>query len=312
MTTSKLVAFVAALTSAVALSACGDDGGGGDSVKRAAAAGAPAPAELIVQTLQASSGQHSAKFTATVEADIKTSDPQLSVMFGQPVKLTVSGAAAADAVDLAGEVLFAGQRHKLGLKADAKQSFIGWADAWYGPQPGVRARDSDVAAAQRDYEQAAAAVRKHADKLLDGEVSDGPELDGTDTWQLDGTVSADGIAKIAAAEGQPLSAKQQSTLNAVTSQVKISLAVGQDDGLPRRAHVKVDLSERQLAKLKSTAPASGPLPVDRIRASLTLTMSDYGTKVDVKAPQNAQPVDALGDALLGALTGAPQAGGVGA
>ena len=62
-------------------------------------------------------------------------------------------------------------------------------------------------------------------------MTEGDEVDGQKTWQFDGTLNPDGIVKVAQAEGQPMTADDQTALRAIAPLVKLKFATGQDSYL---------------------------------------------------------------------------------
>ncbi len=136
--------------------------------------------------------------------------------------------------------------------------------------------------------------------MLKGEVTEGDEVDGQKTWQFEGTLNPDGIAKVAQAEGKPMSADEQNGLRALAPLVKLRFATGQDDGLLRLVGIDFKLTEAQIRTLDALSDGE-PFPLKALAVNLTLKLSDYGTPVTIEAPADPQPKDALGGALLGAL-----------
>jgi hypothetical protein len=173
-------------------------------------------------------------------------------------------------------------------------------NTWYGPDKGITDTTSSAATDPAELKQTLLKLRQYGNDVVTGKVTEGDEADGQKTWQFDGTLNPDGIVKVAQAEGQPMSADDQTALRAIAPLVKIKFATGQKDGLIRMVGVDFKLSEAQI-KVLNGAAGSSQVPLKSLAVNMTVKISDYGTPVTIQAPANPQPTKALGGALLGAM-----------
>lgn len=276
----KLVAAVAVC--ALALTACAGE------EETAAPANAPSPAEMLERAVTAMQDQKSAAFDLDLSVEGKSDDPQLKPFLDKPLKAQLGGKAGEGAVDLTGKVEAAGSSYDVGVRADRTQSFIQFMGTWYGPSDGL---DSTSESNPADLDQ----LRKYGNDVLKGTVAEGDD----DTWEFTGTLNPDGIVKVAAAEGEPMSDDDQTALRALAPLVKLRFSVNQDDGLFRELAVELKLTAKQMQLLK--ALGSEDVDLQELDVKLSVKLADYGTPVTIEAPADPQPIKALGGALLGAL-----------
>ena len=275
---------------ALALAGCGDDGGSSGSAPKASA--------MMADALTAAQREKSASMTMTVDARGASSDPQAQQLLAKPLALKLAGGVSDAAIALEGTAGFLGRTEPIGVRSDRRRSFIKYGASWYGPTDGLNAStDGDE---QQDLEKAVAAVRKHGDKVVDGKVTEGPDIDG-ETWQLSGPLNADGLVQIAQAEGEPLDADEQNVLRTIAPLMKVTLAVGQEDKLPRRLALQFKVTKAQIDRLKALADQGSAFPLDAADAKVSVDLTKWGEPVEVTPPRDPQPIDALGGALLGGL-----------
>jgi hypothetical protein len=173
-------------------------------------------------------------------------------------------------------------------------------NTWYGPDKGIKDTTSSTATDPAELKQTLLKLRQYGNDVVTGKVSEGDEVDGQKTWQFDGTLNPDGIVKVSQAEGQPMSADDQTALRAIAPLIKIKFATGQKDGLIRMVGIDFKLTEAQI-KVLNGAAGSSQVPLKSLAVNMTVKISDYGTPVTIEAPANPQPTKALGGALLGAM-----------
>ena len=297
----KLVAGALA-AGAFALSGCG----GQDS---------PAVGDLLGESMQAAQKQDSATFSMQLSAHAPSSDPQVSQFLGKPLTVSASGAGSRTAVQVSGEVSINGQPYKLGARADESRTFVQLLGSWYGPGDGLNETERGVADNRAQAKEAVEKLRVHGDQLLTGEVTEGPEIGGEDTWQLKASPNPDGIVKMAAQEGNPMTADEQSTLRAVAPLVKLTLVSERDSHLPRSYSMNLDLNKQQVQMLQSLERANGTagesLNVDELHLQVKGGFAKWGEPVTAPAPQGElQPMDAASGALLGMLLSMAGSAGV--
>ena len=284
------------LTGALALTACGAD----DPAGPASSGDAPTPAELLTKAITESTNQTSAAFALSASVTGASDDPQLQPFLAKPLKAEISGKASPKAVDITGKATVNGQDFQLGVRADEQQSFIQFMNTWYGPDKGITGATESTSTDPAELKQTLLVMRKYANDVLKGEVTEGDEVDGQKTWQFEGGLNPDGIVKVAQAEGEPMSADDQNALRALAPLIKLRFATGQEDGLFRLVGIDFKLTEAQIKTLDALSDGD-PFPLKALAVNLTLKVSDYGTPVSIEAPADPQPTDALGGALLGAM-----------
>jgi hypothetical protein len=299
----KRIALPLLITSALALAACGAEdpaAGGGGGGGGGSSANAPTPADMLTKAITETTNQKSAAFQVSGSVTGASDDPQVKPFLAKPIKLDISGKGGANAVDISGKANVSGQDYQMAVRADDKQSFIQFMNTWYGPDKGIKDTTSSTATDPAELKKTLLKLRQYGNDVVTGKVTEGDEVDGQKTWQFDGTLNPDGIVKVAQAEGQPLSADDQTGLRAIAPLVKIKFATGQEDGLIRMVGVDFKLSEAQI-KMLNGAAGSSQLPLKSLAVNMTVKISDYGTPVTIEAPANPQPTKALGGALLGAM-----------
>jgi hypothetical protein len=291
----KRLAVGLLLTGTLALAACGAEDPAGST-----SADAPTPAELLTKAVTESTGQTSAAFSLTASVTGASDDPQVQPFLAKPLKVDISGKASGKAVDISGKANVSGQDFQLGVRADETQSFIQFMNTWYGPDDGIKSATEGSSTDPAELKQTLLMMRKYANDVLKGEVTEGDEVDGQKTWQFEGTLNPDGIVKVAQAEGEPMSADDQNALRALAPLLKLRFATGQEDGLIRLVGLDFKLTAAQIKVLDALSDGD-PFPLKELAVNLELKLSDYGTPVTIEAPANPQPTDALGGALLGAM-----------
>jgi hypothetical protein len=292
----KRIALPLLLVSTLTVAACGADdpasGGGGGS-----AANAPTPAEMLTKAITETTNQKSAAFQVIANVSGASDDPEVKPFLEKPIKVNISGKGSPTAVDIAGKAKVRGQDYQLAVRADEAKTFIQFMNTWYGPEKGIKTTAQSAGTDPAELKQALLKLRQYGNDVLKGEVTEG---DGQKTWEFNGGLNPDGIVKVAAAEGQPMSADDQAGLRAIAPLVKLKFATGQKDGLFREVGMRFKLTEQQI-KLLNSSSKSSPVPLKALSVDMTVKLSDYGTDVKIQEPANPQPTKALGGALLGAF-----------
>lgn len=249
-----------------------------------APADAPAPGDLAADALAALDDAGSAHFVAEVTAEAP--DEPMS-----PFSIRVEGDASAAAIDAEGSVTFGGVSLQGRAMADEHSFFVQFMGQWYGDEDeGI----ADVLAeAGSEHNRAvwddlatAEGLRRNFGRLFEGEVSAGPVVDGAATWQFEGNLDADGVVELARRYGVAPSDQELEEFRLVAEASRFVLAVGQDDRLPRRVEVSVDLSDEDLERV------GGDLSTAQ-RFKAVLELSDFGTPVETEAPAEFRPFDEL-------------------
>jgi hypothetical protein len=297
----KRIALPLLLTGTLALAACGadDPASGGGAGGGGASADAPTPAAMLTKAITETTNQKSAAFSLTASVSGATTDPEVKPFLEKPIKVQISGKGSPQGIDIAGKANLRGQDYQMAVKANEQQSFIQFMNTWYGPEKGIKSTTQSSATDPAELKRTLLKLRQYGNDVLKGEVSEGDEVDGQKTWEFNGTLNPDGIVKVAAAEGDPLTTDQQTGLRAIAPLVKLKFATGQKDGLFREFAMNFKLTEAQIKLLNSSSDED--LPLQSLAMNLDLKISDYGTTVTIQPPANPQPTKALGGALLGAF-----------
>jgi hypothetical protein len=256
---------------------------------------------MLTKAITETTNQKSAAFQVIANVSGASDDPEVKPFLEKPIKIDISGKGSPTAVDIAGKANVGGQDYQLAVRANEAKTFIQFMNTWYGPDKGITSTTQDAGTDPAELKEALLKVRQYANDVLKGEVTEGDEVDGQKTWKFEGGLNPDGIVKVAQAEGEPMSADDQTGLRAIAPLVKLTFSTGQEDGLFREVGMKFALTEQQIKVLNSSASGGSDLPLKALAVDVTLKLSDYGTEVKIQEPANPQPTKALGGALLGAF-----------
>lgn len=105
-----------------------------------------------------------------------------------------------------------------------------------------------------------------------------------------------------------MSAEDREVLGKVAEGTRATYVVGQEDKLPRRVRLSFDLRPAELAE-SARKKEEELRQVERVRASFTVSMSDWGKPVKIEPPADFQPLEQLAQRFLGGAVGggpAPQ------
>jgi hypothetical protein len=245
---------------------------------------APTPGDLAADALAALEDAGSAHFVA----DVKTEESGM----GFPFAVHLEGDASSTAVAVDGSVSFGGATFQGRLLADSHAFFIEFMGQWYGDEHGIL---DALAEAKKEHDGAVwdelatpDGLRRNFGELFDGEVTEGPDVDGAATWQFEGRLDADGVLEFGRRfEAEP-SDRELEELRLFAERSRFVLVVGQDDHLPRRLELSLELTEEDLEHLED---ASSFREAGSFKASLEL--SEFGKPVDIQAPADFKPLDQL-------------------
>lgn len=272
------IAFAAMLVVVLGAAGCGArfDRPAGD---------APAPGDLAADALAALEAKGSAHFVV----DVKTTADGYSA--AAPFSLHAEGDASASAIDVEGSVGMGGLTVSGHVLVDAHHLFIQFMDTWYGEDQGLAdalkdAHESHNGASPWNDWATPEGLRQNFSELFTGAVSPGPVVDGVATWQFDGRLNGEGLARLGRRYGDPTPPELTEKL-AEGSQVV--LIVGRDDDLPRRVEFHVKLSAEDLKELANDGAAN---------FDATLELSDFGKPVEIRSPESFKPLDALFEQLF--------------
>ena len=279
------IAFLLALVVVLGAAGCGQ------RFDRASGA-PPAANDLAADALQALEEKGSAHFVAELKSGpVADSAGSLTVH--------LEGDASATAVDADGSVSFGAFTVNGHVLVGEDAFWVEVMDQWYGDSTGIRAA-LEEARKQHDgrvWNELATpeGLRRNFAELFDGEVAEGPTVDGIATWRFEGKFDAAGVITLAKRLGAAPDAGEQELFAKVADASKVVLVVGQEDHLPRRLELSVHLPPDELRQLQESGYSStdGAENFDS-----TLELSDFGKSVAYEPPDNAKPLDQLFDDLF--------------
>jgi hypothetical protein len=276
------IAFLATLAVVLLAAGCG---------QRFDRGNAPAPADLAADALAALEEASSAHFVA----DVRTESS------GDPFSFSVhvEGDASATALDARGSVNFGSIALTGRVLADEHSVFVEFMNSWYGDQSQGIADALGEAKEEHDgqiWEELATpeGLRRNFGQLFEGEVTEGPVVDGVATWQFEGRFNADGIVDFARRYEAEPSEKELDEFRLVADASRFVLVVGQADHLPRRLELSMELPEEARQELEE-----GFNSADSFRG--TLELSEFGKPVEIEAPADFKPFDQLFEDLFGSF-----------
>jgi hypothetical protein len=284
-----------ALVLSVALAGCGGGGGTAPSAPK------PSLRTLFTRAASAASSKHSAHYVLDVTVSVETSNPVQNALvqafFANPIKLHLEGDASAKAFSADGSVSISGRDFSGKLLAGPDELYAELLGTWYGTkQSGIgsltqlgRSRLNNVPGAQQTSGRQ---LREHAEEILSGTTSDGPTLEGANTWEFEGTLDSSGLARLSSQNGQALTARQQDALRALQDATELTIDIGKEDHLLRKFELTLGLGRDGLKKL-------GPLSstslhgISALHASLGLELGKWGEAVAITPPESYKPVTNL-------------------
>jgi hypothetical protein len=252
----------------------------------------PAPNDLAADALAALENAGSAHFVLDYRSTFDDA--------GGKLNLHAEGDASETAVVADGTLDFGFMPLTGHLEIGEHDFFIRFMDEWYGEHSGL----ADAAAAARRPENRGAwdelatpqGLRENFDELFDGDVTEGATEDGTATWRFEGTLDADGALDLARRLHSAPPAQDEDLFRKLAAATHVVLEVGQEDKLPRRLEFSVQLSPDDLDRVQES-DARAFEAAENFRSSLEL--SDFGKSVELHAPSDAKPLDALFEKLFG-------------
>ena len=256
---------------------------------------APAPSDLAADALAALEAKGSAHFVA----DLRSSD---SGTFPVEFAVHLEGDASATGLDADGSVSFGAGTLRGHVLVGEHDFYLQFMDQWYGEHGQGIVEAAEDAKAEHDgaiWDELATpeGLRRNFGALFEGEVSEGPALDGAATWRFEGRLDAAGVADFARRYGAQPTDRDEEMLRTLAEASRFVLLVGRDDQLPRRVEFSVQLSAEELKKMEDgSGPFSG---AGNFRA--TLELSEFGKPVEIHPPARFQPLDALFEQLFSGL-----------
>lgn len=251
---------------------------------------APAPGDLAADALAALEEAGSAHFVAEVSSE-EGGEPF------SPMSIRVEGDASATAVDAQGSVTFGGVSLQGRVLAGEHSFFVEFGGSWYGDE-----NEGIADALEEPKEEHEGAIwnelatpeglRRNFGQLFEGEVTAGPVLDGVATWQFEGHFDADGIIDFAHRFEADPPADELDEFRLVAESSRFLLIVGQEDRLPRKLELSMELSDEAMEGLGEEFGPPGNFEA-------TLELSEFGKTVEIDAPADFKPFDELFASVFG-------------
>ncbi|HEY7003441.1 MAG TPA: hypothetical protein VH281_04115 [Gaiellaceae bacterium] len=214
-----------------------------------------------------------------------------------PLSVHFEGDVSRSAVDGDGEVRFPGGTLGARVLVGGHDVYIRFMGVWYRAASGL---DDAVAKATESGGGLPAdlatpeGLGKRFGELFEGDVTQGPEVDGVATWKFDGHLSGKTLVRYSEQYGgKELSDTDRALLRKAAETSHFVLVVGRDDHLPRTIELSLD-PPKDLQFDSEQVESGGPF-------SVKVELSNFGEDVSFTAPKDAKPLDALAEQLFGAM-----------
>jgi hypothetical protein len=188
------------------------------------------------------------------------------------------------------QVTFPGGTLGARILANEHDVYVRFMGEWYHASSGVS--DALKMAGEQNGEllmelSTPAGLGKLFTQLFEGEITQGPDVDGAATWEFDGRLRAETLAGLMEKYGGiRLTDNDRALFDKAAATSRIVVDVGRDDDLPR----KVELS---LTPPKDLHFDSEELESSAGAFSVTVELSNFGQDVSFSAPDDARPLDEL-------------------
>jgi hypothetical protein len=197
-----------------------------------------------------------------------------------------------------GEVHFPGGTLGARVLVGEHDAYVRFMGVWYHAGSGfadalatANARSGDLVAELTTP----AGLGEFFTKLFEGEVVEGPDVDGVSTWEFDGRLRGDTLADFVDEYGQiKLTANDRALFEKVAATSRLVVIVGQDDHLPRKIELTLDPPKDLQFDSQELESSDGAF-------SATVELSDFGKDVSFTAPKGAKPLDELFGQLFGVM-----------
>ena len=326
-TISILTVLALVLALALVVAACGS--GGSD---KAASEPAPSPTisaqELVQQSLEATSKEKSASFTADValkmQGDTSKMDATTQAMLGQGLSVHVAGKSSESptALDMTMSLGIAGQTLEFAMMAQGDKAWVQYQGKWYEvDQKTLKGMGGQASPSAAPSEQLKSLGLDPADLGATYEYVGAQDLNGTQVYHVKAAVDpqkvADALLKAASdpavldqlgqnSTGKQLEKSLQSNekqLRQLRKSLKSATAdfwIGADDMLMRKATAAVAMD---------MTGQTGSQGVGAVDLTAALTLADFGEPVTVTPPADALPFSQLMNSLFGGMFGGMMNGG---
>jgi hypothetical protein len=205
----------------------------------------PTPSDLAADAFAALAEAGSAHYVVDLRVEFGEGDGATA-----PLVLHAEGDASATAVTAEGELDFGFGPMEGKLVVGPHDVFLEFDGKSYGESgPGLALAFAALAGQQEVSADLSSpeGIRESFDDFFTGEVVAGPVIDGVATWQFEGLANPDGLAQLENA--QDLLEGDRPRLETLARAIHLTLVVGQEDQLPRRVQLKLELSEDERAEL---------------------------------------------------------------
>ena len=218
----------------------------------------------------------------------------LSAFAANPISVHAEEDASEQAFTASGSVSFLGQELSGEILGSENEFYVDFLGTWYGT---TDAGFADAAQGGLGFETESGSptpeeLFDQLDQVITGEISDGPEVDGAQTWRVEGRLNSAGIAELAETYGGgAFPAEALSGLDAFADSTTLVMLVGRDDGLPRTFEMTMDLSAEDLEGFSGGDEDLSGLKSFKLEVSGAF--SDFGAPVTYEAPAAFEPIEGL-------------------
>lgn len=296
-----LLALLAAL--ALVASGCGsaEAGGAGSGSEAADASEAPSLSDLVAASIDAASAAETVHYVLDLDVEIETSgDSGLSAFAQGPITLHVEGDASEKAFTADGSAGFAGQTFAAKLLAGEHELFLDFLGTWYGTKDMGLADGTQQGGRPPQEFLETAEARELLERVLDGDVSAGPVVDGVETWRFAGTLDGEGLADLVEEySDEELHSPVRNQLRDLADAAAIEMLIGRGDHLLRRFDLRLALGSDALKALGGSDRSLDGLT--SLSVTATLDLSRYGEPFSYEAPTEFRPFEELFGQFLGGL-----------
>ena len=253
--------------------------------------GKPTQAELASQALTALEQAGSAHVVLDAQGgSIAGTKAQLGIHF--------EGDVSRSALAGTGQVRFPGGSVNADVRVDDHDAYVRFLGSWYHAGSGFSDALTEAGNEQSDLLTELATpegLGKTFGELFEGDISQGPDVDGVATWEFDGRLSASTLAEYVERYGEVhLTANDRAAFEQVAETSRLVLVVGQEDHLPRKVELTLDPPKDLHFDSEAIGSSDG-------KFTASASFSDFGEDVSFSAPKGAKPFDQLFEQLFGEM-----------
>jgi hypothetical protein len=198
----------------------------------------PSPSALAVDSARAVRAEKPVRFAFDTEMSVDEivpaagAGPEVRRFTDSPLSLGLKGAYSREAVRAEGSAQFGGQTLTAEALAGARELYVRYLGTWYGTkelgldQFRQQAEQQGGRSSDQAFKEAMSSIERYGAKVFSGEVTEGPELDGTSTWQTEGTLNVDGLVQVAREQGEQVTAEDRAVLEKVAAGTRLTYVVG--------------------------------------------------------------------------------------